>query len=41
MLKKLFFKYGHLIISFAIIVATYGSERICYSILHDPKKPKS
>ncbi len=40
MLKKLFFKYGHVIRSFAFLFATISVNN-CPMFLHDPKIPES
>ncbi len=41
MLKRLFYKYGHLITAFAFTFVSVNANRICITLLHDPKKPEA
>ena len=40
-MKKLLLKYGNLLTAFAFIMASYGANRNCVYILHQPKLPES
>lgn len=40
-MKKIIYKYGHVISGFALFMTTMAANRECVAILHEPELPKS
>lgn len=40
-MKKVIYKYSHILLAFALFMTTTAINRNCVSILHEPELPKS
>lgn len=41
MVKKIIYRYGHIIAAFAFAFVSINANRHCVGFLHDPKMPES
>ncbi len=40
-MKKLIYKYSHVLSAFALFMTTLAANRNCVSVMHEPELPKS